>query len=316
MIFQDPSVLESAADCGRVGGRTDRGAPTGVVPRSATGSGRRSPRPGGPELLGHEPLSAPVFGGQRQRIGIARALALRPESWYATSRYPRSMCRCRLRSSICWSESSRTPASLLFIAHDLSVVRHMSHRIAVMYLGRLAETGPTPTVYGRPTHPYTQALLSAIPVVDPAARGRLAHRILLMGDPPSPIDPPPGCRFATRCRLATDICRVEQPPLQPAPDIADGTVVACHHADTARRKTQPGCTELRLVARAAVAINICAGTAIRSFRPNEDEPVDAVAVRRPVRGSACVSYQLPDLPERPQDVAAGHRGSRRRCSRA
>ena len=124
--------------------------------------------------------------------------------------------------------------TLLFISHDLSVVRHVCDRTAVMYLGRIVEQGPVEQVHDRPAHPYTQALLSAVPIVHPAARGALSRRILLPGDPPSPSSPPSGCRFRTRCRLASDTCSAQRPPLRPfdGEDVTE-SVVACHHADLA-----------------------------------------------------------------------------------
>ncbi len=111
----------------------------------------------------------------------------------------------------------------VFIAHDLSVVRHISDRVAVMYLGKLVETGPEVSLYESPRHPYTRALLSAVPVPDPAGR-RQRQRILLAGDPPSPVDPPSGCRFRTRCWQATDTCAGTEPPLA-----AGVHPVACHY---------------------------------------------------------------------------------------
>jgi oligopeptide/dipeptide ABC transporter ATP-binding protein len=170
-------------------------------------------------------------GGQRQRIGIARALAASPEVLICDE--PVSALDVSVQAQVVnllRSLQKDTGISLVFIAHDLSVVRHVSDRVAVMYLGRLAETGPTKAVYERPAHPYSQALLSAIPSVDPAARGRLAGRILLKGDPPSPVSPPPGCRFNTRCRLATDICSEREPGLLPTPGADEtGQRAACHH---------------------------------------------------------------------------------------
>jgi oligopeptide transport system ATP-binding protein len=113
--------------------------------------------------------------------------------------------------------------SLLFISHDMSVVEHISHRVAGMYLGRIVESGPREALFANPVHPYTRALLSAVPVADPDARNR--ERVVLKGDVPNPIDPPRGCHFHTRCPIATDICREKAPVMR---EVADGQQAACH----------------------------------------------------------------------------------------
>jgi peptide/nickel transport system ATP-binding protein len=226
MVFQDPyaslnprrRIGDLIAEPLRVHGHHDRAA---IDRRLKELMGLVGLHPDHLNRFPHE-----FSGGQRQRIGVARALALEPSLIVADE--PVSALDVSIQAQIVnllADLQERLGLTYIFIAHDLSVVRQVSSRIAVMYLGGIVETGATDLVYGRPAHPYTEALISAVPVPELDRKDR-RERIVLAGDVPSPINPPAGCRFNPRCRYATDRCRAERPLLRPLPD---GRQVACHY---------------------------------------------------------------------------------------
>jgi len=225
MVFQDPQaslnprkrVAQIMATPLRV-----RGVPRGEIEaRSRELLGRVGLNPEHLNRFPHE-----FSGGQRQRIGIARALAMEPRVIMLDE--PVSALDVSVQAQVInlLEELQETMSlTFVFVAHDLAVVRHVSDRIAVMYLGKLVELAPGTELYDKPIHPYTLALLGAIPIPDPR-ENRARTRVVVEGEPPNPISPPTGCRFHTRCPRATDICRQSEPPLT---EYAGGHLAACHH---------------------------------------------------------------------------------------
>ncbi|MBA3028916.1 MAG: dipeptide ABC transporter ATP-binding protein [Desulfobacteraceae bacterium] len=228
MIFQDP--FESLNSRHTIGEILEEPF---IIHKTGTATERRDKIAHLLERVGMTPRVLNRFphefsGGQRQRIGIARAIALNPELVICDE--PVSALDVSIQSQILnllMDLQKELTLTYLFIAHDLSVVKHVSDRIMVMYLGKIVEYAHADDIYARPLHPYTRALISAIPIPDPSAK---QQRIILKGDPPSPANPPSGCRFHTRCPLTIELCKEQEPALELFKG-QDSHLVACHRAE-------------------------------------------------------------------------------------
>ncbi|WP_286967093.1 ABC transporter ATP-binding protein, partial [Arsenicicoccus sp. UBA6765] len=229
IVFQDPyTSLNPRKTVGDIVGE-----PFDIHPDVVPKSGRRKAVQDLLDLVGLNPEHINRYphqfsGGQRQRIGIARGIALNPKVLICDE--PVSALDVSVQAQVVnLMEKLQTELGLsyIFIAHDLSVVRHISDRVGVMYLGKMVELGTEDEIYERTTHPYTQALMSAVPVPDPTLRGK-REQIVLQGDVPSPANPPAGCRFHTRCWKMQEICKTEVPEFIDRPDGFQGHRSACH----------------------------------------------------------------------------------------
>ena len=278
IVFQDPyTSLNPRKTVGDI-----IGEPFDIHPEVVPKAGRKRAVQELLEMVGLNPEHISRYphqfsGGQRQRIGIARGIALKPKVLVCDE--PVSALDVSVQAQVVnlmEKLQDELGLSYVFIAHDLSVVRHISDRVAVMYLGTIAELGTEDEIYSRPTHPYTQALLSAVPVPHPTLRGK-REEIILTGDVPSPANPPAGCRFHTRCWRAQEKCRTEIPLLIERPDTAGGHRSACHFAEVREVLETTDLTEETFEAPTSGGLSGAVGAVKEGALGLKDRIVDAAA---------------------------------------